>query len=114
MSMQSLMNTTVTIQQEVETKSAAGFTTRAWSDLTADIPARVQNLSMDAILVYGRLGLLVSDVIYFNVDPELTGVENNRRIVWPENGNKYYPKNIKNAGGNINRVWQVIVDRDRT
>lgn len=112
MSTTSLMNTTVAIQTESVTKDALGITTRTWATTTASIPARVRSLHGDQQIVYGRLGLKVTDLFYFATDPGLTGNENISRIAWA--GRYFYVRKVNNEGGQMNRVWQVMCEKDKT
>lgn len=102
-----MMNTTCAIEQESTSKDSAGYVHRTWSTLTASIPARVRNLTASDVMKYGRLANEATNVIYFATDPGLAGNESTRRINF--GGVVFYPVFVDNAGGQLNRLWQVLV-----
>jgi len=104
MSIHSLLNTTVDITTQDVTQNSIGEAVIAWDAVATDVPARVSQLSADAVLAAGRLGYQVSHRVYMDTDQRLSIKD---RIVF--NGFSYEVRAINNAGGHLDRLWQVDV-----
>lgn len=72
MSISNLLNITVDIQIEVETKSATGGKVKTWDNQLTSVPSKRVPLVSTAIDAYGRLGIQASDMFYFDSEPSVT------------------------------------------
>lgn len=109
MSIASTMNTTLNIETETQTKSAAGLLSRSWTTRTADVPARVQDMDAKTVIEYARLGYDCNATAFFASDPELKGNEATSRLV--VDGAAFYVVLVQNQGGRINKLWKVVCNK---
>lgn len=105
MSIRGLMNDTCTIATEVVSKSVnGGASINSWSTSRTNQPVRVCDLQpWQAENYYGRFGDCRIKRFYFATNPTLADVADH--ILWE--GGYWQVISIENAGGNLQRLWQV-------
>jgi hypothetical protein len=106
MSIKTLLNTTVNVQTQTATKSVLGGAGASWSAKASNAPARVMQLDADVVEAYGRLGYKVSHRVYFDTDYSISAKD---RII--HDGTAYEVHSVNNAGGHMDRLWHVDVNR---
>lgn len=105
MSVSGMMNTTVSIANESQTKDSLGYQSApTLAVVETDVPARVSDMTPDrAIRIYGKYDAVHQKRIAFDADHNLIPAKS--WIVW--NGDSYSVTSVQNAGGNLNTVWFV-------
>jgi hypothetical protein len=106
MSLHSLMNCTVNIKRQAQTKSATGYNSLPTLTLvTSNVPARYTVMKPQQVMVvYGKYDVSALYArIYFDSNPLVSPVLN-----WiTYNSIDYQVLSVENAGGQLNRLWQV-------
>lgn len=102
MSIESLCDKTVTLQQRSESRTQSGVAQYTWTDLTTTAKARIQPVTSYERTLALQQGHEISHVIYFAVDP---GVGNGDRIVF---GSRTFDVESKPIDfDEQGRVWKV-------
>lgn len=97
---------TVDVETQVNVKTVTGGIDISWIDTASGLTCRVDTLKTEAILAYAAVQLAVTHRVYFDADPSLSI---NDRLVFA--GEYYNVRAINNAGGNLDRIWQIDVER---
>ena len=108
MSMATVMNTTVTILAETQTKSAAGLDSGpVLATVASDVPARVTTQQpYRAMQIYGRYDVVKMKRIYFASDPQLTPTTS--WIAYA--GKSYVVTSSEDQGGELHKFYAVDVE----
>ena len=103
MSIYSVMNTTVTMKAETQTKSATGDRSApVLATFASNVPARVTEQNENrAMVIYGKYDAIKMKRVYLCTQENI--IPGNTWVVW--NGVNYSVTSSLNQGGAINKLW---------
>lgn len=106
MSLHSLLIHTCDIETETQTKTPTGGVTKAWATKASGVPCRVDKMPEKAAEQYGKFDVTKLVRVYLDTDQALTIKD---RISYA--GGYFYVISVVNAGGHLNRLWQIDCEK---
>lgn len=108
MALADMLNSSAMLQAPATSKSVLGGSgVTSWTAKASGVACRVRQLEADTIDAYGRLGYKVTHRFYFDTDYGFEAAKD--RIVF--DGAAYHVRSVNNAGGQLNRLFQVDAER---
>lgn len=109
MSIRSRLNKTCTIEVEVTESNARAVAVKSYVTVATGVSTRCMVLNSQAVLAWGSLGKKVTHRFYFDEERNLT-----IKHVIVFNGERYAVKAVNNAGGHLDRLWQLDAEYMQT